>query len=95
MCDDVQLCNRYVREFLILTRTWFAFGLPSKTRCDNVGVILIILDLLMCQKKTTSISPFISYHIVDVSYVLYCKSGKVVASHVGPKQKMARLVFGY
>jgi hypothetical protein len=24
------LCNRYVREFLILTRTWFAFGLPSK-----------------------------------------------------------------
>jgi hypothetical protein len=28
------LCNRRVREFLILTRTWFAFGLPSKTRCD-------------------------------------------------------------
>jgi hypothetical protein len=24
------LCNHYVREFLILTRTWFAFGLPSK-----------------------------------------------------------------
>jgi hypothetical protein len=24
------LCNRYVREFLILARTWFAFGLPSK-----------------------------------------------------------------
>jgi hypothetical protein len=29
------LCNRYVREFLILARTWFAFGLPSKTGCDN------------------------------------------------------------
>jgi hypothetical protein len=29
------LCNRYVREFLILARTWFAFGLPSKTRCDR------------------------------------------------------------
>jgi hypothetical protein len=28
------LCKRYVREFLILARTWFAFGLPSKTRCD-------------------------------------------------------------
>jgi hypothetical protein len=29
------LCNCYVREILlILTRTWFAFGLPSKTRCD-------------------------------------------------------------
>jgi hypothetical protein len=29
------LCNRRVREFLILTRTWFAFGLPSTTGCDN------------------------------------------------------------
>jgi hypothetical protein len=37
MCDDVQLCNRYVRKFLILARTWFAFGLPSKTRCDRQG----------------------------------------------------------
>jgi hypothetical protein len=24
------LCNHCVREFLILARTWFAFGLPSK-----------------------------------------------------------------
>jgi hypothetical protein len=38
MCDDVQLCNRCVREFLILTRTWFAFGLPSKTGCDISGI---------------------------------------------------------
>jgi hypothetical protein len=29
------LCNRRVREFLILARTWFAFGLPSKTGCDS------------------------------------------------------------
>jgi hypothetical protein len=36
MCDDVQLCNRCVCEFLILARTWFAFGLPSKTGCDSV-----------------------------------------------------------
>jgi hypothetical protein len=35
LCDDVQLCNRCVREFLILARTWFAFGLPSKTGCDT------------------------------------------------------------
>jgi hypothetical protein len=35
MCDGVQLCNRCVREFLILARTWFAFGLPSKTGCDS------------------------------------------------------------
>jgi hypothetical protein len=29
------LCNCYVRELLILARTWFAFGLPSKTGCDS------------------------------------------------------------
>jgi hypothetical protein len=29
------LCNRCVREFLILARTWSTFGLPSKTGCDN------------------------------------------------------------
>jgi hypothetical protein len=29
------LCNRCVREFLILARTWSAFGLPSKTGCDT------------------------------------------------------------
>jgi hypothetical protein len=27
----------YVREFLILARTWFAFGLPFKTGCDRTG----------------------------------------------------------
>jgi hypothetical protein len=37
MCNDVQLCNRYVREFLIPARTWLAFGLPSKTECDSGG----------------------------------------------------------
>jgi hypothetical protein len=35
MYDDVQLCNRCVREFPILARTWFVFGLPSKTGCDS------------------------------------------------------------
>jgi hypothetical protein len=36
LCDDVQLCNRCVCEFLILARTWFAFDLPSETGCDTV-----------------------------------------------------------
>jgi hypothetical protein len=36
LCDDDQLCNCCVRELLILARTWFAFGLPSKTGCDTV-----------------------------------------------------------
>jgi hypothetical protein len=29
------LCNRCVRELLILARTWFAFGLPFKIGCDS------------------------------------------------------------
>jgi hypothetical protein len=32
------LCNCCVRELLILARTWFAFGLPSKTGCDISGI---------------------------------------------------------
>jgi hypothetical protein len=35
LCGDVRLCICCVRELLILARTWFAFGLPSKTGCDN------------------------------------------------------------
>jgi hypothetical protein len=34
------LCNRCVRELLILARTWFTFGLPSKTGCDKCSQIL-------------------------------------------------------
>jgi hypothetical protein len=36
------LCNRCVREFLILARTWFAFGLPSKTGCDISGIRAVL-----------------------------------------------------
>jgi hypothetical protein len=32
------LCNCYVRGLLILARTWFTFGLPSKTGCDIGGI---------------------------------------------------------
>jgi hypothetical protein len=47
MCDDVQLCNHCVREFLILARTWFAFGLPSKTGYDISGInALVTIGLL-------------------------------------------------
>jgi hypothetical protein len=36
------LCNRRVREFLILARTWFAFGLPSKTGCEISGIKVVL-----------------------------------------------------
>jgi hypothetical protein len=41
MCDDVQLCYRGVCEFLILERTWFVFGLPSKTGLGSYSVSLL------------------------------------------------------
>jgi hypothetical protein len=46
LCDDVQLCNCCVHELLILARTWFAFGLPSKTRCDSFASAGPILERL-------------------------------------------------
>jgi hypothetical protein len=42
MCDDVELCNHYVCEFLILAHTWFAFGLPSKIGCDISGISALL-----------------------------------------------------
>jgi hypothetical protein len=38
------LCNCCVRELLILARTCFAFGLPSKTGCDisGIGAVLTV-----------------------------------------------------
>jgi hypothetical protein len=37
LCDDVELCNCCVRELLILTRTWFAFGLPLKLGVTRIN----------------------------------------------------------
>jgi hypothetical protein len=42
MCDDDQLCNHCVCEFLILALTWFAFGLLSKTGCDISGIKVLL-----------------------------------------------------
>jgi hypothetical protein len=42
MCDDVQLCNHCVREFLIMARTWFASGLPSKTGYDTLALTVCL-----------------------------------------------------
>lgn len=38
-------------------------------------------------KRNASNGPSISYCTFDDSYVLHCKTSKVVASHVGPKRK--------
>jgi hypothetical protein len=36
------LCNCCVRELLILARTWFTFGLPSKTGYDISGIKVVL-----------------------------------------------------
>jgi hypothetical protein len=58
MCDDVQLGNHCVREFMILARTWFAFGLPSKTGCDRITLFLSfawVHDDLLLEELMTAI----------------------------------------
>jgi hypothetical protein len=64
MCDDVQLCNHCVHEFLILACTWFAFGLPSKTGCDISGIkaLLIVGPLTktrMIALRTIDLYPYL------------------------------------
>jgi hypothetical protein len=50
------LCNRCVREFLILARTWFTFGLPSKpgvTPTPLVDTPLLRMDLVSKRRPRT------------------------------------------
>jgi hypothetical protein len=56
------LCNCCVRELLILARTWFAFGLPSKSGVTPAKLLTILLisrtkyyviDINLAHKKIT------------------------------------------
>jgi hypothetical protein len=57
------LYNCCVRELLILARTWFAFGLPSKIGCDithnyQIGGQLYPPYLKLCtMAKSISLGP--------------------------------------
>jgi hypothetical protein len=100
MCDDVQLCNRYVREFLILARTWFAFGLSSKTGCDTTLCITFLpkvsysIQMTNLKESVTYLatnqigSKYVTYHN-NLSYLinLYCIS--VSLDNGGSNQELA------
>jgi hypothetical protein len=100
MCDDVQLCNRYVREFLILARTWFAFGLSSKTGCDTTLCITFLpkvsysIRMTNLKESVTYLatnqigSKYVTYHN-NLSYLinLYCIS--VSLDNGGSNQELA------
>jgi hypothetical protein len=47
------LCNRCVRDILILARTWFAFGLPSKTGCDRDFLLVQVTRPVLALLFTT------------------------------------------
>jgi hypothetical protein len=67
MCDDVQICNRCVREFLILAHTWFTFGLPSKTGCDipllsQTSLVKRLLRLILSLKERLYSLTMMTHH---------------------------------
>jgi hypothetical protein len=82
MCDDVQLCNRCVREFLILARTWLTFGLPSKTGCDISFTIHVAQAL--------KVSLFVS---TGSSSCIELWSRSFSASPASPSMHTARVLF--
>jgi hypothetical protein len=53
------LCNCCVRELLILTRTWFAFGLPSKTGCDKSLNMIKDLEIARYNLLVNSVNSFV------------------------------------
>jgi hypothetical protein len=71
MCDDVQLCNRCVREFLILARTWFAFGLTSKTGCD---ILCIDYKYSFLDNNIGYVFSQIKVEIINCFIISYIKS---------------------
>ena len=66
MCDDVQLCNHCVHEFLILARTWFAFGLPSKTGCDISGIKALLTVGLLTLTRMVALRTIDLYSYLDL-----------------------------
>jgi hypothetical protein len=85
------LCNRCVREFLILARTWFTFGLPSKTGCDisEMKALLTIGPLTL-----SSIGRFNDLLIIITSphpwfcfKILVTSTNSMLCSYMPPCQK--------
>ena len=66
MYHDVQLYNHDVREFLILARTWFAFGLPSKTRCDISGIKALLTVGLLTYTRMVALRTIDLYSHLDL-----------------------------
>jgi hypothetical protein len=66
MCDDVQLCNCCVHEFLILTRTWFTFDLTSKTGCDISGIKAMLTVGSLTYTKMVSLRTIVAYSHLDL-----------------------------
>jgi hypothetical protein len=76
------LCNCCVRELLILARTWFAFGLPSKTGCDINPYHPAIFTLMLIMYLHFNDSPPISVQECCLTHPLLVVSFSYVALQV-------------
>jgi hypothetical protein len=95
MCDDVQLCNRCVREFLILARTWFSFGLTSKTGCDIDYPVTVQRSGRSARREGKK--GIIDLHALHIRWAIYKRCHKHQSENrtIWPasKQKQIKIIF--
>jgi hypothetical protein len=77
--------NAYVPHAMIASSSKSLFAKASHGR--NMPNIHNAKFINVTKNNNASNGPFISYHTFDVSYVMSCKYGKVIATHVGPRHK--------
>jgi hypothetical protein len=90
------LCNCCVRELLILARTWFAFGLPSKTGCDISGIkaVLTVGPLAWSSiGRFKNLLTITSPHPWFYFKILVTSTNSMLCSYMPPCQKYFILVW--
>jgi hypothetical protein len=79
ICHDVVFSSHAM--IASLSRSSFDHG-RSRPRCNAHHVVSHVP-----KARNASHGPCILYRTFDVSYVLHCKSSRIIASNVGPKSK--------
>jgi hypothetical protein len=76
-----------IMVFILCVMMLFMLHMPSIAHGRGRRNVHNSRPINMPKTRNASHGPSISYRIIDAFYVLYCKSGKVVASNVGSKRK--------
>ena len=67
----IHLCNRCVREFLILARTLITFGLPSKPSVTDYTVVVPDMVPVMCHMaKDLVVEALVPIALADHNFLL-------------------------